>query len=100
MPRRRHNPFKSWAEKQDGYSDCKWCKGRGCTFCPGEEAKAAKRAEERALRMWEQSGFYKDPDFQYWNWGEVIFYTFENDRTNEHRDPRDKEILKFEIFQM
>lgn len=31
------------------YRDCKWCYGRGCTFCPGEYEKAEKRAMEPIL---------------------------------------------------
>lgn len=28
------------------YKDCRFCGGRGCIACPGEEAKAAKKAQE------------------------------------------------------
>lgn len=28
------------------YRNCKWCQGRGCTFCPGE----LKKAEEAATQ--------------------------------------------------
>lgn len=26
------------------YVDCKWCYGKGCTFCPGEAERAYKAA--------------------------------------------------------
>lgn len=29
-----------------GFSGCRWCHGRGCICCPGEEKKAAERALE------------------------------------------------------
>lgn len=26
------------------YRDCKWCYGKGCTFCPGEAERAYQKA--------------------------------------------------------
>ena len=30
-------------EERGVYRDCKWCRGRGCLYCPDEAEKAYKR---------------------------------------------------------
>lgn len=79
------------------YKNCRWCKGLGvpecrvrrrrgwgsdgprgpCTFCPVERDKDDRERWARAKERYEQTGEYRDPDFQQ----PMVYYDLESGRS-------------------